>query len=59
MVAIAVPAGECSATVNLYVSSGNVGLLSLASLMEIVTVAVVLKVGLSSSVAITCITTQA
>lgn len=40
MVATTVPAGECSDTFSLYVSCGNCGLLSLASFMLIVTVAV-------------------
>ncbi len=58
IVSIVVSTGECSATVNLYVFCGNMGLLSLLSLMVIVTVAVDSKPGFSSSVAITCYKTQ-
>lgn len=53
-----VPLEECSGTSNLYEGSGNVGLLSLVSVMVIVTVAVDWNVVTSSSVAITYTTEQ-
>lgn len=50
---ITVPLGACSGTDNLYEFLGNVGLLSLISVMVILTVAVDWNVISSSSVAIT------
>lgn len=50
---ITVPLGECSGTDNWYEALGNVGLLSLISLMVILTVALDWNVLTSSSMAIT------